>query len=360
MSDNIKVAFCIDEGYAQHLAVALASLFLHNENNKIDIYIASPPLRPESLSRLQKLGAVFSGNLIFKEVEEERVADFREHLHLSRAAYFRILLSELLPEVDKLIYLDCDLVIEADLSPLWETDLSGFAAAGVDEENPAQTSRLDLNDDVYINSGILVLNLAYWREHQLTKKCLDWVRDNPGRNILLDQDAINVTLRYKKKTIDIKWNLNPVPLESLDVLKKYPQRIIHFGGPVKPWHRCYDFSMQQIYKKYLAFTDWNNDFILQEPKNTGQSCLVANQFYDNKDYYSAGIFYQKAIEYWLKDKLLDSKLLLECVNGGHRHFNHQDYASACEHYRACLEHWGYQINYSVNIYTMPGLLDSMF
>lgn len=360
MNNNIKVAFCIDEGYAQHLAVAMVSLFLHNEKDKPDIYIASPPLKPEILRRLTKVGDIFSANLVFKEIDEERFTNFREHLHLSRAAYFRIVLSELLPEVDKIIYLDCDVVVEADLAPLWATDLNGFAAAGVDEGNPEQTSRLDLSDDIYINSGILVLNLAYWREHQLTKKCLDWISENTILNILMDQDAINVSLRYIKKPIDISWNLNPVPLETLDVLKKYRQRIIHFGGPVKPWHKCYDFSMQQIYRKYLSFTEWEEGFILQEPKNIGQSCLIANQFHDNKDYFNACIYYQKAIEYWLKYKSLDSKLLLNCINGGHRHFNQQEYTSACEHYRACVEHWGYPINYFVNIYKMPGLLDAMF
>lgn len=360
MNQTIKIAFCIDEGYAQHLAVALTSLFLHNENNKPDVYIASPPLKPESLRRLKKVGATFSANLIFKEIQEERVANFREHLHLSRAAYFRILLSEILPEVDKLIYLDCDLVVEADLAPLWEIDLNGYAAAGVDEENPAQTSRLDLDDDLYINSGILVLNLAYWREHKLTEKCLEWISENPQRNILLDQDAINVSLKYKKKTINVMWNLNPVPLEDLDVLKKYPQRILHFGGPIKPWHKCYDFALQQIYKKYLAFTDWYEEFNLQEPKNIGQACLVANQFHNNKDYYNASQYYQKAIDYCLKTKSLDSKLLLDCINGGHRHFNSQDYTNACEHYRSCIEHWGYPLSYSINIYKMPGLLESMF
>jgi len=360
MNDTIKVAFCIDEGYAQHLAVALTSLVMHNGGNKLEVYIASPPLKPESLSRLKKIGSALSANLIFKEIQGDRVANFREHLHLSRAAYFRILLSEILPEVDKIIYLDCDLVVEADLAPLWGIDLTDYAAAGVDEENPVQTSRLNLEDDLYINSGVLVLNLAFWREHKLTVKCLDWVNDNPHKNILLDQDAINVSLKHKKKTVNIMWNLNPVPLEDLDVLKRYPQRIIHFGGPIKPWHKCYDFALQEIYKKYLALTDWYADFSLQEPKNVGQACLVANQLHENKDYLNAGRYYQKAIEYWLSNKSLDSKLLLDCINGGHRHFNSQDYTSACEHYRSCIEHWGFPLHYTVNIYKMPGLLDSMF
>jgi len=135
---------------------------------------------------------------------------------------------------------------------------------------------------------------------------------------------------------------------------------LHFGGPIKPWHKCYDFDLQVIYRKYLNLTPWAENFALGEPRNTGQACLAANQFFKAGDFMGACRYYQLAIDFRLKSRPLDSKLLLDCINGGHRHFNSQDYVSACEHYRSCIEHWGYPITYEINIYKMPGILDGMF
>ncbi len=360
MSNKINVAFCIDTTYTQHLGVAIASLLLHNAAKDVQIYIASSRLDPVDHDRLAGIGTTFGTEIIFEQIPEERVSGFRQHLHLSRAAYYRMLLADILVHVDKIIYLDCDLVVEADLRELWDTDVTDSGCAGVDEGNPAQTRRLGLDPDFYINSGVLVFNLAYWREHDIIVKCLEWVEANPTNNILLDQDAINVVLMGQKKRIDLKWNLNPVPLEDIGVLRQYPEHILHFGGPVKPWHKCYDFQLQAIYRKYLGLTPWAASFTVDEPRNAGQAALVAHQLLAASDFMGACRYYQQAITFRVTSHNLESKLVLDCINGGHRHYNCQDYVSACEHYRSALESWGYPLTYEINIYKMPGLLDGVF
>jgi lipopolysaccharide biosynthesis glycosyltransferase len=324
------------------------------------VYIASSTLEQVDIDRLSSIGKIFGVELIFKQIQAECVSGFRQHLHLSRAAYYRILLADIIKEESKVIYLDCDLVVEADLQELWDTDVSNCGCAGVDEGNPAQTSRLGLDPDFYINSGVLVLNLDYWRSHNIITKNMEWLEANPHNNILLDQDAINSVLKFQKTRIGLKWNLNPVPLEDIGVLKEYPEHILHFGGPIKPWHKCYDFDLQAIYRKYLNYTPWADSFSLGEPRNIGQACLVANQLYQAGDFMGACRYYQIAIDFRVKSQPIETKLLLDAINGGHRHFNNQDYFSACEHYRSCVEHWGYPIAYEINIYKMPGILDGVF
>jgi len=243
---------------------------------------------------------------------------------------------------------------------LWETDLTDAGLAGVDEENPAQTTRLNLEHDFYINSGVLVLNLDYWRANSITAQCMQWLEKNPSMNILCDQDSINCVLEGQKKRLDLKWNLNPVPYDDINKLVEYPERILHFGGPIKPWQKCYDFRLQDIYKKYLELTPWINTFTLEEPKNPAQACIVANQYFDREEYVNASRYYQVAIEMRVSHTLLESKLHLDTINGGHRHFNAQDFVSACDHYRSCLESWGFLIEYHVNIYTMNTIFDGVY
>jgi len=72
------------------------------------------------------------------------------------------------------------------------------------EGDPVGGNRLGIADDAYVNSGIMVLNLDYWREHGVTAKCMQWLESNPEIALLPDQDAINVVLQGAKKNIDVK------------------------------------------------------------------------------------------------------------------------------------------------------------
>jgi len=195
MNEKINVVFCIDAHYSQHLGVALASLFMHNIAGNLRVFIVSSKLDAEDLNRLSYIGKTFGAELVFKKILDDRIANFRQHLHISRAMYFRLLLPDILAGENKVIYLDCDLVVEANLEDLWHTDVTSYGCAGVDEGNPAQTARLGLDPDFYINAGVLVLNLAYWRRHDIIAGCTKWLEANPYKSILLDQDAINVVLR---------------------------------------------------------------------------------------------------------------------------------------------------------------------
>jgi lipopolysaccharide biosynthesis glycosyltransferase len=355
-NDLMHVAYCTDLAYVQHVAVALASLLEHNDPDKLRVHIVSPPLPPQDMARLNTVAQRHGITLNYVAFDASVVNSLREHLHISRATYYRILLP-LLIDVDKIIYFDCDMVMEADITELWNTDVDGCGVAGVDEENPGQTGRLGLQDDFYVNAGVLVMNLAYWREHQIAQRCLQWLAENERLAILLDQDAINVVLKGQKRRIPLKWNLNPVPLESIDVLKTYPSRVIHFGGTIKPWHRHYDFDLQAIYKKYLDMTPWAADFSLKEPGNLAQARIVANQFYERQQLSTAAMYYAHAIALRLRSTKLESELLLDVINSAHRLTNSQRFDEACALYRACFKHWGMPIKHMINIYKVPGLLD---
>lgn len=359
MSDKANIVFCIDQKYTQCLGITIASLLTHNNASQLRLYIVAPELEAADIAKLNAVGNMFGAELIFRQGEDARIAGLREHLHISRATYYRLLLPDILHDVHKVIYMDCDLVVEANIQELWQTDVSRVGAAGLDETNSPHAARLNILPDFYMNAGVLVLNLDFWRECHIKDKTLDWLANNPNEAILLEQDALNVTLRNNKARIDRKWNLNPVPEHTLDLLTQYPERIVHFAGPFKPWHKYFSFELQELYKKYVNMTPWTSTFKPQEPSNTAQACFVGNQLHKRMDYTAACQYYQLAINLRIKDHPMDSKLLLDCINGGHRHFNHNQYFDACEHYRSCLSHWGY-LTACESPYAMPGMLDGVY
>ncbi len=355
----VHIAYCTDLAYVQHVGVALVSLLEHNSPESVCVHIISPPLPPLDMARLDSIAQRYGAALHYVAFDTSVVASFREHLHISRAMYYRILLPNLV-DVDKIIYFDCDMLMEADVGELWNTDVEGCGCAGVDEENPEQTNRLGLQGDFYINSGVLVMNLAYWRQHQVSERCLEWLATTPPNiAILPDQDAINVTLRGQKRRIPLKWNLNPIPLDDINVLKTYPSRVVHFGGNIKPWHRHYDFDLQVLYKKYLDMTPWSVGFQLKEPTNSAQALIVANQCFERQDLATAAYYYVRAIQFRLATTKLESELLLDVINSAHRLTNSQRFDEATALYRACFKHWGMPIRHYVNIYRVPGIMEQL-
>lgn len=348
----IKVAFCVDRAYMQHLAVSLVSLFLHNKSGTMQVFVVSAPLTAEEKDKLDKICIPFGTQLTYKEIDPSCVSELREHLHLSRAAYYRLFLPEILSEEDRIIYLDCDLAVETSIRELWETNISDKACAGWDEEDPNHIGRLGLEGDFYINSGIMVLNLDFWRTNNLTNRCMEWLEKNSQKNILVDQDVMNVLTKGCKVRLAEKWNLNPLNQENSEALVAFPDRVIHFASPVKPWFKWYDFDLQTIYWKYLSLTPWRDEAVLEEPRNFCQALAVASQYYKREDYVNACRYYQQAINFRVATHQLESLLLLECINSGHRHFNNKDYYSACESYQSCVKSWGYPVEYVFNVFKL--------
>jgi lipopolysaccharide biosynthesis glycosyltransferase len=213
---------------------------------------------------------------------------------LSKAAYLRILIPDLLPEFhQKAIYLDCDIIVETDLYTLWEYEFSNEPAMGVqDFYNPyistvtaiPNLDKLSMSEDAaYCNSGVIVFNLEFWRKHKLKDLIFEYLQKNFTSKELFDQDGINVIVSGRWKTLDPRWNITLSSLSTfgrflklkeeevnwyLDEFKKNPF-IIHFTSKHKPWHTghknkealtvfYYDQFYRERYFYYLGESGWFN------------------------------------------------------------------------------------------------------
>ena len=353
---TINVAFCTDHAYVKHLSVALVSMLEHNKAHHVRVYVVSPAISERDLARLKDISSRYDSEIVSIEIDETQVSHLREHSHISRAMYYRIFLPTIL-DVEKVIYFDCDMAIEADIGELWSIDVSEVGCAGVQDENPEDHARLGLKD-AYINSGSLIMNLAFWRQHQVSARCLEWLINNKEEAILPDQDAINVLLENYKIYLPRKWNLNPVPFNDLTVLDHYPSRVVHFGGPIKPWHLFYDFELQKIYRKYLAMTPWDAEFVMLEPVNCGQCLSVANQYFARGNLELAARYYSLAIRIRCASTRVESELLLEAIKCGLRLEASGNFSDSSALYRACFIEWELPVRHEVNIYRVPGLIES--
>jgi UDP-D-galactose:(glucosyl)LPS alpha-1,3-D-galactosyltransferase len=182
---------------------------------------------------------------------------------ITTAAYYRLLLPDLLPEsVERVLYLDSDLLCTGDLTPLWEIDLQGNllgavvdtasatvgAASGLPGFKPDNGRRLTFWSD-YFNSGVLLIDVAQCRSEKIAEQSLEYIHENAGRLRFAVQDAMNVAVDDRWLRLDTRWNDMVFFREGGDVPES---EIIHFAGPKKPWQdRFPDNEVKALYQKYL-------------------------------------------------------------------------------------------------------------
>jgi lipopolysaccharide biosynthesis glycosyltransferase len=224
MDENrIIVACACDERYAPGLAVTIRSLLeCKTDPRPVTLYVLGHKL--SSITK-EKLVASWHGeiNVRFLEPDCGPVANCNLRDGVSPAMYFRILLSTLLPE-NRVLYLDSDLLIRRDIGALWDSDLMGNPLGAVQEvSNPRvsgpygiQTySALGLKaDQPYFNSGVLLIDLAQWREKGYAKYILALAHSSTMASRYWDQDSINAILGMHTTILDARWNSGVQALKS--------------------------------------------------------------------------------------------------------------------------------------------------
>lgn len=268
--NNVAICLSCDDDYFNYLTVTIQSIMQYsNKSFNYDILILH-----SNLSKIlqqdfnhQIIPDNFSVRFIDIETIKQQHAtnfNFPTSKYLSISAYYRIFMPLLFPSYDKIIYLDCDLVLNHDISELFLIDLSNdYLIAAVQDlgiisdaqQNKKMSSyineRLMLNDITnYVNSGVLLLNIKQMNKEKITSKFLDNLSSSVSDPFKFhDQDIINKVCAGRVYFLDPKWNV----LSSLSFKNKYPQAkltdkeltqfthsfndpyIIHYAGAEKPW-----------------------------------------------------------------------------------------------------------------------------
>ncbi len=258
----MNVVCTFDNNYVPHAATMLTSLLFFNQN--VNIYCISNDIDNRNIALLKSLIADRLDStleIIIINADEFRDYKFGKQFdHLSIATYFRILIPNLLPiSVEKVLYLDCDIIINSSLEELWSTDISECALAGVEDQKINTVDgpkRLGYKKVFsYINAGVLLLNIKFLRNIGFVQKALDFLKNS--KNLLYhDQDVLNAVLFDKKKIVDAKWNVMDfmfIPkysegvYKNLFYLRKSPA-VIHYTGKLKPWYKECNHPYKYLYK----------------------------------------------------------------------------------------------------------------
>lgn len=247
IEDKISIALCINVTYSKYLPTIIYSIE-KNCQMKVDIYIVYYDVDSTMLESIYALNATLQRvNIFLRKIptyQYEQLSKInRKYSKLPIEAYFRLLLPKLLPQLQRVLYLDVDMLVLHDLADLWNTTFDGnFLIAAPDypmiqDENSWGYQLLDKNHGInYINSGMLLINLVLFREYDIFNRFIDFVVDTSKFYVLDDQDAYNLFFNEYIKLTSIWNNFIVTSLSYIDFPIEQIN-IVHYCGysRPKPW-----------------------------------------------------------------------------------------------------------------------------
>ncbi len=260
--NEIAIAVAADEGYAQHLAAALVSVAVHlPPSARACFYIIDGGLSKTSRELLEATISSHRVRIRWVGMSPRLLNGMSAGGHLSSATYCKILVPELLRRysIDKVLYLDCDVIVLGDLTPIWQEDLRGYALAAIEDiGGKCRKKALAIpSASPYFNAGVLLFNLRRWREEHLTDRVMAYAAEHGERLMFHDQDALNAVLHGQWLELPPEWNLQSNMLAaSLRKVGPAGPIVVHYTGASKPWHYDNVHPYRSEYYRYLNMTAW--------------------------------------------------------------------------------------------------------
>jgi lipopolysaccharide biosynthesis glycosyltransferase len=266
------ILMCTNAAFQQHAAVCLASLLTNNPQFHFNIVIVGRMTEQLDEAKLRRSITSFPNH----SLEFQKFAPPADLLLPLVSAtlytidtYTRIWLGEFFPaNVERVLYLDADIVVVGSIAPLWGANLAGSLMGAVDIPGSIQgVARLGMTaEEGYFNAGVLLIDLAKWRESGAEQAVIDYIQTYPER-IAYDQDALNACFRAVTARLDYKWNVIrpffreplalPLARAEIEAIRR-DAVIIHFNGSSKPWSYFCDHPRRAEYDKYLRMTEWRD------------------------------------------------------------------------------------------------------
>lgn len=284
----MNIVCCTDHNYVMPTGVMICSACVNHSNCRINFHvICNKDVTDEDKNDLTNIVRQYHHSICFYPVEFEIPSSFtinrgRQPKHITISAYYRLFLAQILPQkIDKVLYLDCDIIVRHSLEEMYNTDIKNYAVGVVTDMGDGSLlfySYLRYSPKYgYFNSGVLLINLSYWRNKNLLQDFIDFATQYPERVILHDQDIMNFVLKDQKKQLPLTYNFQHGFLfEELGISWEYEEElketiknpyILHFTGK-KPWVKGCDHPYRDEFIKYKELTIWKETPLWKAPKTT--------------------------------------------------------------------------------------------
>lgn len=282
---NLHVVYATDDNYAPYMGISLYSLLVHNNEHfdRIHVYVLDNGIGRKNLSLLKKQASKFNRAEISFHSISDKISAIKPKIETgwSNSIFGRYFIDDVVePGVEKLLYLDCDTLVNKPLNDLIDIDVEDYYAAGVtDGLAKQQMEYLGLDDSwTYLNSGMLLINVKRWKQDRISERLVEYVNNFERKLIFPDQDAFNAVCGQSVRRIKLKYNFyqnmdfdyidtylakdgGPYSREEIvEAMDNFYAGVIifHFAG-TKPWYRFESsINFEKIFTEYARRSCWSH------------------------------------------------------------------------------------------------------
>lgn len=235
--------------YADQVVTTIKSICSHNR--QIRFYLINSDFPTEWFYNLNRKLKKLDCEIVNARVNSSHISQYKTNIHY--AVFLRYFISDFVEE-DKVLYLDCDLVVTGDLSPLFAVDLGDYPLAAVK----------DLGGETYFgehifNSGVMLVNNRLWKQEEVRKQLIEMTNELHDKVAQDDQSILNLLFKDRWLALDFKYNCITLHTHFSDYrpeLGTYPP-IIHYLTERKPWG-LYERSIYRDVWWYYNHREWSD------------------------------------------------------------------------------------------------------
>lgn len=304
MNPNVAhIVYASDDKFAEILGVSLVSLYENSADMEdIVVYVLDSGITDENKDKLNCIPEKYGRTPItwipaqnISKVLSMEVAVDRGSL----SQYARLFVSSDLPDdLDRVLYLDCDIVIVKSIRELWNLDLQGKTIGALkDAFSPYYRANIDLQpNDIMFNSGVMLIDMNRWKEQKVEERLLKFIGDRNGKIQQGDQGALNAVLSYDTYCFDPRFNSVTIfydfNYQEMLIYRKPPKgyyseseirratddpSIIHFTTSFlskRPWIVGCQHRYVDVWLKYKAMSPWATSPLWNDKNGTAKHMTV--------------------------------------------------------------------------------------
>ncbi len=287
-SKNFNIAYSVDNNFIKYAIISIISI-IKNDKEKYHFHIFYSNISDDNLDKIKKLELEGRALTLYKiNVNIFKNMQVKENLPISM--YFRLIIPQVLhPFINKVLYLDADIICINKLSDIFSYNLKNKIAGVINHAyiDPYVSSLSLNNTEYYFNSGVMLINTEEWKSNKILEKFL--IKINESNYKYPDQDVLNILLENKILYLDGKYNRF---IEN--VRKNDNTTLIHYTGTPKPWKAWY--NNDDFFYRYFIISPWKEES-LELPETYKQAKIYSTKLFKDNKFINA-IYWRVIYCYW--------------------------------------------------------------
>lgn len=260
----IHIVLCFDDNFwAPAFAVMRSICIASHRRTDLNFHLCHPGLTEAHIADLDRIAEEYPVKLHYYDVREIEVFNRagtkgRTVAKFTPIVYARLMIDHILPpDVERVVYLDCDMYVRAPIEDIVETDLNGFPIAAVrDPHSSFITGGRDLRQnwdlfdpaDPYFNSGFMVIDMAEWKKADVLGRFEQMIADGTMERLYFDQDVLNLVFKDNWLRLSQMWNV----LTPRTAHETFDPFLLHYTGPRRPWNLVSMVAFGRVYRHVMT------------------------------------------------------------------------------------------------------------